>query len=428
MNTNNVYKDDVTERSADQQEPKWVLEQRLEALNQVSQLAVPKLEKTNASKWNFTQFQIADKAARIEQRNELPQIVQDHISDENTNLYVQNNQDPLYIHCSNELKQKGVIFTTLADAVREHHELTQKYLFQAFKGNENKVAALHGAHWSGVFLYVPRNVEIKIPLQAFFALVGDNMASFPHLLLVAEQGSRVEIVVNFMDIKGKPSLLNSVIEVFVGEGANVRVATVNATSKSVVDTTYRRGIVQRDGYLEWIVGDFSEGRVISDQTTNLVGEGARVEVKSVALGSGELRSNITTSIRHQARHTTSDIHTRSVVKDAATNILNSITKIEKGASKSDGQQSGKVLMLNSTARGDANPILLIDENDVTAGHAASVGRVDPLQVYYMMSRGVSREEAEKLIVFGFLDTVISEIPSKTLQKKLHGIVERKFRK
>ena len=103
------------------------------------------------------------------------------------------------------------------------------------------------------------------------------------------------------------------------------------------------------------------------------------------------------------------------MKNQASSILNSITKIEKGASKSNGQQSGKVLMLNPKARGDANPILLIDENDVVAGHAASVGRVDPLQIYYLMSRGIPKEEAEKLIVNGFLDTVISNIPSKSLR-------------
>jgi Fe-S cluster assembly protein SufD len=114
------------------------------------------------------------------------------------------------------------------------------------------------------------------------------------------------------------------------------------------------------------------------------------------------------------------------MKDNASNIINSITKIEHGATKSDGQQSSKVLMLDEKARGDANPILLIDENDVTAGHAASVGRVDPLQIFYLMSRGISKKQAEKLIIDGFLDVVISQVPSETLQKSIHQVIGRKF--
>jgi Fe-S cluster assembly protein SufD len=139
-----------------------------------------------------------------------------------------------------------------------------------------------------------------------------------------------------------------------------------------------------------------------------------------------MRGNVTSYIRHIARNTASEINARSVMKDQASSILNSITKIEKGASKSDGQQSGKVLMLGEKARGDANPILLIDENDVSAGHAASVGRIDPLQLYYLMSRGISRAEAEKLIIHGFLDTVLSQIPSETLRESIHRVIERKF--
>jgi Fe-S cluster assembly protein SufD len=188
----------------------------------------------------------------------------------------------------------------------------------------------------------------------------------------------------------------------------------------------RFATVGRDGNLEWIVADLSDGRVISKSTTLLQEPGGHVDVKSVAFGANEMRSNITSEILHFGTHTTSDIQARSVMKDKATSILNSITKIEKGASKADGQQTGKVLMLDPEARGDANPILLIDENDVTAGHAASVGRIDPLTLFYLMSRGVSKAEASKLIIHGFLDTVIADIPSEALRSSIHETIEGKF--
>jgi Fe-S cluster assembly protein SufD len=219
-----------------------------------------------------------------------------------------------------------------------------------------------------------------------------------------------------------------VIEVFVGAGAVVRVATVNNLGSSVVDATYRRSLVDRDGRLEWIVADMGEGRTLSDNTVHLNGKGGSADVKAVVLGTGDMRANVTTSIHHRGEHTASDINARSVMKDSASSILNSITKIEKGAKKSDGQQASKVLMLNAEARGDANPILLIDENDVVAGHAASVGRVDPLQLYYLMSRGISQAKAEQLIIRGFLDAVVSEIPSEALRNQIHRVMERKLQR
>lgn len=423
-----TYQEEVTERSAKQQEPQWILEKRLQAVKKIFQLSPPQVQKTDVSRWKFTEYRLSPPGQAITSWEALPEKVLRYLeAPEQGNLYIQKNQEPWLQTLSAELQQQGVILTSLSEAAEKHPELVRKHLFQAFSSDEHQLAALHGAYWSGAFLYIPRHVEVKVPIQMLFALAGDGVGAFPHVLLVAETGSRVELVANFIELDGQPAVFNSVIEAVVGAGAQVRVATVNVTGESVVESIYRRGVVDRDGNLEWVIGDFSEGHLLSDQSTQLNGEGANVDVKSVALAAGSLRSNITSSISHHARHTTSDIHARAVVKDAATNILNSITKIEKGASKSDGQQSGKVLMLDPQARGDANPILLIDENDVSAGHAASVGRVDPLQVYYMMSRGLSRQEAEKLIVFGFLDTIISEIASERLQKQLHNIVEGKFR-
>src|SRR5690606_10547040 len=148
--------------------------------------------------------------------------------------------------------------------------------------------------------------------------------------------------------------------------------------------------------------------------------------KSIVVGFGEQRSNVTASVHHWGTHTESNILSRGVVRDQANSIINGITKIEKGATKADGQQAENVLMLNSRARGDANPILLIDENDVKAGHAASVGRIADEQIHYLMTRGIPRKEAERLLTLGFLDPVVADIPLEEVKTRLRQALERKL--
>jgi Fe-S cluster assembly protein SufD len=420
----------ATEVSKKQQEPEWMLQARLEALRNAARLPLPKLQKTNIDRWNFTNFNPYKEEAPINELAELPEsISQFLIGQEKSGLFIQKNSSVIFQNLSTDLAAKGVIFTDLAAAARDHGELVKKYFMnEGVKKDEHQLTALHAALFSGgIFLYIPRGVEIDVPLQALFWLAGKDNGMLSHVLVVAEDHSRVDFVANFVSEPGASGAVNnSVIEVFVGVNANVRVATVNTLGESVVDVIYRRSLVDRDGRLEWIIADLSDGHIISDNTSYLIGEGGNVNVKAVVLGTGDMRGNVTSYIRHIARNTASEINARSVMKDQASSILNSITKIEKGASKSDGQQSGKVLMLGEKARGDANPILLIDENDVSAGHAASVGRIDPLQLYYLMSRGISRAEAEKLIIHGFLDTVLSQIPSETLRESIHRVIERKF--
>lgn len=419
---------DVTKLSEQYNEPNWLLQQRLASLRESADLPLPKLERTRIEDWAFEDFRFDDKESAPIELRQLPDEIQSFLTNEQDSPIIVQKNRQVVAQTDEKLLERGVIFTDLHQAILQHEALIRSYLFSTLEQDKHKLFSLHQAFWSGgVFLYVPRNQVVEIPFQALFWLKGKQMGMFPHVVVVAEENSRVELVTNFVaEFDDRPSVNNAVIEVFVGQNAHVRIATVNYLPSSVVDVVYRRAVVDRDGQLEWVVGDFSEGRIISDNYTALKGEGSQVKVKAVTMGAGEMRANITSTVDHQARHTESDILARSVMKNQASSILNSITKIEKGASKSNGQQSGKVLMLNPKARGDANPILLIDENDVVAGHAASVGRVDPLQIYYLMSRGIPKEEAEKLIVNGFLDTVISNIPSKSLRERLDRVIERKF--
>jgi Fe-S cluster assembly protein SufD len=418
-----MSREQVTGLSQVQNEPKWVLDKRLEAFSAIQTLALPKLEKTNIDRWNFTQFSLQKVESILADVDQLPDEVSRLVSVDQKSLLVQKNDAIVYQ--DSDTVTEGVIFTSIAKALQQHETLLKKYLFQ--QTPTHRIAAIHQALMSGgAFIYVPRNVTVTLPLQTIFWLDGVEAAMFPHLMIVAEENSRVEVVANFISTGNQAAINNSVIETWVGQGAKVQVTTMSQLGSSVVDVIERHGKVGRDGSLEWIVADLSDGRIISKSTTHLQEPGGHVDVKSVAFGTGGMRSNITAEVLHLGTHTTSDIQARSVMKDKASSILNSITRIEKGASKSDGQQTAKVLMLDREARGDTNPILLINENDVTAGHAASVGRIDPLTLFYLMSRGIPKKEAEKLIIRGFLDTVIAEIPSVALRTSIHEIIEGKF--
>jgi Fe-S cluster assembly protein SufD len=420
----------VTQLSQSQQEPEWMLEFRLKALEAASRLSLPKLEKTNITRWNFTNFPAYQPEEAVKSAKDLPEHLQSLVSEEaDDNLIIQKNSSPVVQQFDPALKEKGVIFTDLATAVREHPELVKKYFMtKALQPDEHKLAALHAALWSGgAFLYVPRNVQVEAPFQTLFWASGEKAGLLPHLLVVAEENSSLNVVANYIADENTHAVFNGALEVFVGPNARVRVAALHTLNDTTVDVSYRRAEVDKDGHMEWIIGELNDGRTVSDNTTHLRGQGGNALVKSIAVGAGEQRGNITSRVHHWGTHTESDIMARGVMKDKAQNILNGITKIEKGASKANGVQAEKVLMLSREARGDANPILLIDENDVKAGHAASVGKIDPIQMYYLMSRGLSRAEAERLIILGFVGPVLDTIPIASLRKRLYGEIERKLK-
>lgn len=401
-----------------------MLENRLTAFENISSLPLPRVEKTNIENWNFTQFNPYQQEKVITDLTDLPDELNSYLLSD-SNVLIQKNSTNIYKAVDEKIEEQGVVFTDLATAIKSHESFIKTY-FMHLGAQDNRLAAIHAALTSGgVFLYVPPNTEVTVPLQSLFWATGKEAAILPHIMVIVEHNSRLDLVTGFIG-DDQAALNNTMFEVFVGDHSHVRITTVNHFGQSTVDTTYRNSIVGQDAQLHWICCDLNEGHAISSNRVDLNGPGAELTIKSVALGVNNLRSNTTSEVHHWGRNTSSDIHTRSVMKDSASNIINSITKIEHGATKADGQQSSKVLMLDEKARGDANPILLIDENDVTAGHAASVGRVDPMHVFYLMSRGISKRKAEKLIIDGFLDAVISQIPSEPLQKSIHAVIGRKF--
>nr|WP_269847184.1 Fe-S cluster assembly protein SufD [Paenibacillus sonchi] len=410
-------------------EPQWLLEQRLQALKQAENLELPEVEKMKLERWDI--YEHGDYKAE----NMWPGLQGAHEAVHSLvnfpvegGLIVQHNSDVVYTELSADLAAQGVILTDLHTAAREHGELVQRYLGQAVKPEEHWLSAVHSAVWSGgVFLYIPDGVEVEVPLQAIFYSSMSGACFAPHILIVAGNNSKISYVDNCISGREDIKVLhNGVLEVFAGAGSKVQVASVHQLAAPTTDFTQRRAVVLADGAVEWIIGEMNNGYTAADTKTLLQGNGSTSDAKVIAVGSGSQKLSYTTQAQHFGRSSVSQMITRAVMREEATAIINGITKIEKGATNCDGQQTERILMLSPKARGDANPILLIDEDDVTAGHAASVGQVNAEQIYYLMSRGISRNEAEYLVIFGFLAPVISEIPLEGVRSRLQDLVERKL--
>lgn len=416
--------------SANQQEPNWLLELRLKGLELSESLPLPRPDKTKIDKWNFTEFKEHSASNQgFQNLEELPEVAKSLINlEEQKNLYVQKNNHAAYIALSPELKEQGVVFTDIFTAAKEHGDLLKKYfMVNGVNVDEHKLTALHTAFLNGgAFLYVPKNVEVKEPIQAVYIHDDENVSLFNHVIVVADDHSSVTYVENYISpLTETDAVINIVSEVIANTNARITYGAVDNLASGTTAYINRRGVAGKDSKIEWALGFMNDGNTISENVTNLIGDGSYGDTKSVVVGRGKQTQNFTTKVVHFGRNSEGYILKHGVMKDEASSIFNGIGKIEHGASKSNAEQESRVLMLSEKARGDANPILLIDEDDVTAGHAASVGRVDPIQLYYLMSRGISQKEAEKLIIYGFLAPVVNELPIEEVKKQLVEVIERK---
>lgn len=425
--------DYVSNFSKELGEPGWLLDLRLQALAKAEDLPMPKPDKTKIDSWNFTSFNTHTvENAPLSSLDDLPEAVKSLIDFEveNKNLYIQRDNTPAFLSLSDDLKEKGVIFTDISTAAREHGERLQRYFMKdGVQIDEHRLTALHAALINGgTFLYVPKNVEVKEPLQAVYIHENQKATLFNHVIVVAEDNSSVTYVENYISTcEVQEAIVNIVAEVFANTNAKVSFGAVDNLAKGVTTYVNRRGVAGRDGKIEWALGLMNDGNTISENNTHLIGDGSFADTKMVTVGRGEQKQNFTTSVVHHGKHSEGYILKHGVMKDSASSIFNGIGKIKHGATKSNAEQESRVLMLSEKARGDANPILLIDEDDVTAGHAASVGRVDPIQLYYLMSRGISQHEAERLIIHGFLAPVVNALPIEGVKKQLIDVIERKVK-
>lgn len=421
----------IEQFSSANDEPTWMKEIRLDAFKQLDSLSLPEPDKTNINRWNFTNFSLDAEGETIDSLENLPKQLEAFIDKENLpeNIIILRNQTVAYASVSEKLTEQGVIFTDIFTAMKEHEALVKKYFMtDAVSIDEHKLTALHAALLNGgIFIYVPEKVQVEEPLQTLFWQEDDSFALFNHVIIVAERESSVTYVENYLSHnEDQETVSNIVSEVYAHEFAHVSYGAVDHFSEGTTSYINRRGVAEEQAKIEWALGQMNDGNTVSDNTSHLIGQYAEAHARTVTVGRGRQIQNFTATTSHHAKDTNGQISQRGVMTENTTAIFNAIGQIEHKATRSNAEQESRILMLSDRARGDANPILLIDEDDVTAGHAASVGRIDDMQLYYLQSRGIAKEEAERLIIHGFLAPVVSELPIETVKNQLTQLIERKI--
>ena len=405
-------------------EPAWLQEKRLAAFDKIDDLELPRIERVKFQRWNLgdgtiTESPISANVPDFTSFGENPKLVQ---------LGTQTVLESLPA----KLVEQGVVFTDFHSALEEIPQVIEKYFATALKFDEDKLSAYHTAYFnSGSVLYVPDNVEIDLPLEGIF--LQDSTSNVPlnkHVLIIAGRHAKVNYLERFETIGDSDvkATANIAVEVLAQAGSQVKFAAIDRLGNNITTYISRRGRLDNDASIDWALGVMNEGNVIADFDSDLIGNGSHAELKVVAASSGRQIQGIDTRVTNYGNNSIGHILQHGVILERGTLTFNGIGHIIKGAKGADAQQESRVLMLSDKARSDANPILLIDENEVTAGHAASLGQVDPEDLYYLMSRGIDKETAERLVIRGFLGTVITEIPVKAVRDEMIAVLDEKLDK
>jgi Fe-S cluster assembly protein SufD len=331
--------------------------------------------------------------------------------------------EPLALTLAGDAPQ-GVTFTGLAGAVESHGELLERHLGSVVAGDE-KFASANQANWAdGVLLHVPAGVEVEAPLRAQVELPGEGVAQHYRALIVLERGAHATFTEEFLS--GFPGYLNVVVELVIGEGARLEYVTVQRNHTEARQFGTHRAVVERDAELDWVAIGLGGARAKSRMESKLAGPGSTVKVTGAyLLGDGE-HADYDTTQEHAAPNTTSDLFFKGVLDDAARSVWRGVIRVDRGAQRTDAYQENRNLLLSAKAHADSIPGLEIEANDVRCTHGATVGQIDKQQLFYLMSRGMSREQAEQLIVRGFFQPVLDRIGSEEVRETLSAALDARL--
>lgn len=404
-------------------EPAWLQERRLEALKAMPNLELPAIERVKFHRWNLGD-------GTLTENDELANVLDFMAIGDNPTL-VQVGTQTVLEQLPMELINQGVVFTDFYTALEEIPEVIATHFGQAVAFDEDKLAAYHTAYFnSAAILYVPDHLEITAPIETIFLQDSDSDVPFnKHVLVIAGKESKFTYLERFESIGNgsQKASANISVEVIAQAGSQIKFSAIDRLGSSVTTYISRRGRLDKDASIDWALSIMNEGNVVADFDSDLVGQGSQADLKVVAVSSGRQVQGIDTRVTNYGQHTIGHILQHGVILERGTLTFNGIGHILKGAKGADAQQESRVLMLSDQARSDANPILLIDENEVTAGHAASIGQVDPEDMYYLMSRGLDQDTAERLVIRGFLGAVIAEIPIPSVRQEIIKGLDGKLR-
>jgi len=318
----------------------------------------------------------------------------------------------VYHSIQEHLEKQGVIFLSIEDGLKKHPDLFREYFATVIPIEDNKFAALNSAVWSGgSFIYIPKGVKVDLPLQAYFRLNVANIGQFERTLIIADEGAQVHYVEGCTaPIYTTDSFHSGVIEIVVKRGARVRYTTIQNWSSNVYNLVTQRALVYEDATMEWVDANLGSKITMKYPSCYLKEPGAHGEILSMAFAGKGQHQDAGGKVIHFAPNTSSKIVSKSISKSGGRSSYRGLLKVYKGAKGVKSNVVCDALLLDETSRSDTYPYIEIDEEDVTIGHEATVSKVGEEQLFYLMSRGLSEDEATSMVVSGFIEPLVKELP------------------
>src|SRR5215472_9602827 len=429
----------VEELSRLKSEPQWMLEKRLQAWDAYERIPTPLGRRGDLGTLRtFSNFKFQQLTPYVPANGngtlpaQIEQSLQEALVNERAGLILQRNASVVRSELNASLKKQGVILTDLDSAVQQYPELVQQYFMtKCVPVESNKYTALHAAFWSGgIFLYIPKTVDIEDPLLAQIWIDTAASATFAHTLIIAEEQSSVRYVEEYNSAFDgeQPSLLDGVVEVYVKDAAHVEFSSLQDLGLNVWNIANKNAFHEKDGSTTWVTADLGSKVTLAHVGADMGGNGSAAELVGVFFTDHDQRYSINTLSLHDAVSTNAETLVKGVLTDESRVEFDGMIRIQPRAQQTASFLSAHTLLLGDKCRAEAIPGLEIGANDVRASHGATTGQIDAEQLFYLMCRGVPEADARRLIVQGFFEPVLEKIPSDELRVRLRRSIVRKLTK
>ncbi|MFE5327131.1 Fe-S cluster assembly protein SufB [Embleya sp. NPDC056575] len=413
----------VADISAKKSEPEWMLKQRMKGLRLFAKKPMPtwgsdlsgidfdnikyfvRSTEKQAASWEDLPEDIKNTYDRLG----IPEAEKQRLV---AGVAAQYESEVVYHQIREDLEEQGVIFLDTDTGLREHPELFKEYFGSVIPTGDNKFSALNTAVWSGgSFIYVPPGVHVEIPLQAYFRINTENMGQFERTLIIADEGSYVHYVEGCTaPIYKSDSLHSAVVEIVVKKNARVRYTTIQNWSNNVYNLVTKRAVAHEGATMEWIDGNIGSKVTMKYPAVWLLGEHAKGETLSIAFAGEGQHQDAGSKMVHCAPNTSSNIVSKSVARGGGRTSYRGLVQIEEGAHGSTSSVKCDALLVDTISRSDTYPYVDVREDDVSMGHEATVSKISDDQLFYLMSRGMTEDEAMAMIVRGFVEPIARELP------------------
>lgn len=419
-------------------EPKWMEELRVKAYHQFKKMSAPKWGIANLDDINYDEIiyysapgmgnkkdwkDVPDYVKETFDKLGIPEAEKDFLA----GVGAQFDSEVMYHNTRKDLEEKGVIFLSMDEGLKQYPEIVKKHFAKVVPFNDNKFAALNTAVWSGgSFVYVPKGVKVDIPLQAYFRINSESIGQFERTLIVADEASQAHYIEGCTAPRyTSESLHSAVVEVVVKEGAKFRYSTIQNWANNIYNLVTKRAHAYKDATMEWVDGNLGSKLTMKYPAIYLLGEGARAEVMSVAIAGKGQQQDAGAKILHLAPNTTSTVVSKSISKDGGQSSYRGLLKVAKGMKGVRSNVRCDAILIDPQSRTDTYPTIDIEEPTADISHEATVGRIGEEQLFYLTSRGVPEEEAITLIVLGFIQPFTKQIPLE-YAAELNKLIEMEF--